>query len=589
MFKKRVTALALSLAMTTPLLVACGNDPASNNVNESSEVSISSEESSVVSSEEKEFDPRSITEGVTLTIAVESDAEIIDYETNKSTLIIEEKFGVDLVFEVYTAADFTDKLNVMINGGDKLPDIIFGQGTATGLNSMTAAWAASGAFLELSDFYANPDYAKYINMAIEHEGFNFVDTMRDADGNVWGLPKYYPSTHDSTGIRGWINTEYAKACGFEEMPKTTEEFFELCKAFAAAGDLNGNGIDDEAVFSGYKKIDQYWFKYLMSPFAYAWDDKFMDVKDGVLEFSYTTDGWKEGLKYIKQFFDEGLIDTTILTQDSAAYKAVAYDPSMPVLCEFYYMPRMVGKDDLETQLCQLAYTYVPALEGPSGVAEAYYKDQIAYNGGMITVDCENPEAAFIIMDYLCSQEMSIRNRWGEEGENWDFWENVDESKLPDGMTVEQMKAANSDKATFLDYGNASYWAQGNPQNDGYMLEGPSIHFNDFQGRIMGDPEGENELQAAQSRWNIMQPKMWEDMLAFKPDETIVTLPSTSEETEAIAELDAVISSYWKLAAANFITGAWDIDKDWSTYLSELEEMGVKDLLALYQTAFDRTK
>jgi len=586
MSKKSVIALGLSLAMTFSL-VACG-DSATSNENKSTEVSTSTE-SSVASSESevKEFDPRSITEGVTLTIAVATDDEVIDFNTNKATLIIEEKFGVDLVFEDYASASFKDKMNVMINGGDKLPDIIFGNGTK-GLNDFQNSWSSSGAILELSDFYANPDYAKYINIAIEREG-DFVSTMKDADGKIWGIPKYYPSVNDATARRLWINTEYAKACGFEKMPTTTEEFFELCKAFVAAGDLNGNGIDDEVIFTSYAPISQPWFRFLMNPFAEAWDDEVLEVKDGKLEASYTTDGWKEGLKYIKRFFDEGLLDTTILTQDSAAYKAIAYDPSMCVLADFNYMARMVGADALETQKCQLAYSYVCALEGPRGV-EAYYNDPVAYPGAMITTDCKNPEAAFIVLDYFMSEEMSIRNRWGEEGENWDFWENVDPSKLPEGVTVEKLKEMNGEKATWLDYGNTEYWGQGNPQNAGYMLAGPSIQFTGFQGLIL-DPNSKDELVAATSEWNTLLIKMWDEMVALRPkeEERIVQLKMTTEEADAIAETATLVKEYWRQAAANFVTGVWDIDEYWSTYLSELEKLGVNDLVAVYQAAYDRSK
>ena len=34
-----------------------------------------------------------------------------------------------------------------------------------------------------------------------------------------------------------------------EMPTTTDEFHEVLRAFKAAGDLNGNGIDDEIPYA----------------------------------------------------------------------------------------------------------------------------------------------------------------------------------------------------------------------------------------------------------------------------------------------------------------------------------------------------
>ena len=80
-----------------------------------------------------------------------------------------------------------------------------------------------------------------------------------------------------------------------------------------------------------------------------------------------------------------------------------------------------------------------------------------------------------------------------------------------------------------------------------------------------------------------------DVLQYKPEERIVTLPLTEEEDNSISEMAKVIKNYFMEAGANFITGAWDIDEDWDTYLAEMEKMGVNELLEVYQTAYDRTK
>lgn len=589
---KRVMAALLSLIMVLSL-AACGA-PADDKTTDAPKATDApatnapDDKETEAPTEAAEFDPKTITEGVTLTIAVEADDEVIDWNTNMTTLMLEEKFGVDLQFEAYAAGSFGDKLNVMINGGDELPDIIFGGGTK-GLNSYQANWVETGAILELTEFYENPDYAKYINIAIEKEGTNFVDTMRDAEGRLWAMPKYYSTNNnDATAYRLWINTEYAEKSGFDELPTTTEGFFELCKAFVAAGDLNGNGLDDEIVFSG-RSDNMGWFKFLMSPFVYAWDNNVLDVENGTLTFAYTTDGWKEGLKYVKQFFDEGILDTTILTQDKSAYNAIAQNPDCVVLADFYYQPQMKGGNNFETMKLRLKHDYVVALEGPSGRIETYYSDTLAYPGAMITVDCENPEAAFIVMDYMMSQTMGLYQRFGEEGVDWDYWENVDNSKFIDGSTKDLYLALDGkSEPQFVSYTNTTYWGTGTPQNKGYMLAGPGVQFGAAEGRTL--KPGDTEESQVTSEWNL---KYWRDCIGdcmkYIPEERIVTLPLTGEENNKVAEPQKVITKYWQEAAANFLTGVWDIDEYWDTYLAELEKMGISDLLAIYQTSYDRTK
>ena len=65
----------------------------------------------VGSSEEaskEDFDPKSIAEGVTITIAIPENVKVENHETNDMTLMIEEALGVNLEFEVYPSADTTD-------------------------------------------------------------------------------------------------------------------------------------------------------------------------------------------------------------------------------------------------------------------------------------------------------------------------------------------------------------------------------------------------------------------------------------------------------------------------------------------------
>ena len=591
---KRLLAAVLSCSMLAAVFTGCGNS--GDSVKEGSEsrntVSVSTETDSAEevteASADEEFDPRSITEGVTLTIAVADQVRVSDWNTNATTLLVEEALGVDLVFEAYASSDYMNKLTVMVNGGDELPDIIFA--TSSGFSSSVVTdWGDNGAIIPLNEYYENPDYAKNINEGSERAGIYIPSLLKNVNGDIWGAPLYCDQPTNAVPTKLWINKAYAEALGYETIPTTTEDFYELCKEFKAAGDMNGNGIDDEVVFTAHSTSTA-WFKFLMSPFVYAWDDYYLDVTDGKLEFAYTTDEWKEGLKYIKRFFDEGIIDSTILTNDSAAYNAIAKDSSLRMLAYFDYYARPEGSDTVETYGYRCAYDHVPALEGSEGRIESRYNPVLPKNGAVISADCENPLAAFLVLDYFCREDLSISYRYGEEGVDWDYWENVDESKMMEGIAKEgvQARTPEFDNPVFYPYDASGYWTGSDPQNGGYLQAGPAIQQTDLYWGIGIEVDESTALGAATREYWDLYIASITDCLAVKPDESVISLPMTAEETVDANEIQGNLDSYITESIGAFLTGEWDIDSYWDTYLTELEKIGVNEALTLYQTSYDRT-
>ncbi len=584
MKQKRMLATFLAIGMSLSCLSGCENaQKESETKPQSTEPAAQTTKAAETSAAQpQEFDPRSITEGVTLTIAVADNSEVIDWNNNTTTKMIEEEFGVNLEFEAYASTDFVDKLNVMINGGDELPDIIFGSGTV-GLRDVIDGWVASGAIADLTEYYENPDYAKYINIACDRIGEVFYSSLIDTNGKIWSMPKYYPAIIDMVAQKAWVHTGHAKLLGYDAIPTDTEGFFELCKAFTDAGDLDGDGVDDEYAFLAYGGIGEGWFKFLMSPYVYAWDDYNLVVEDGNLSFAFATEEWKEGLKYIKRYFDAGILDSNAITMDLNSYKAIATNIESCYLTDIYYRPRIVSESMEEQYKACLEFTYLPSLNG----ADAYYADAKSIPGAVITEDCENPEAAFIVLDYMCSELMGIYQRYGEEGVDWDYYENADNSKFTDGTTKEMYKADNGEDPVFVFY-DKNYWGTGSPQNAGYMLAGPGIQFNNAVGNALTGAT-DSTSQVVQEFNKMYRVEMTQAMLEFMPEERIVYLPMTADETENSAEAYNMMQNYYREIGAKFITGELDIDENWDAYLAELEKMGMSDALAIYQTSYDRMK
>lgn len=527
------------------------------------------------SSENGEFDPRSITEGQVITIAAKNHAKIEDYNTNKTTLAIEEALGVDLQFQVYASEDYQDKLNAMVASGEKLPDILFD----CNVNNVVA-WAAEDAVIDLAEWFANEDYAANFLEACDVATSDVFGQIKNADGKMYYFPNYIESVTGQHFAQMRIYQPYLDKLGVE-LPRTTDEFYELAK-LVAENDLNGNGKADEYILGGSKlgeNIDK-WFEFLMSPFVYAHDANYLVSENGELSFAYMSDEWKEGLKYIKRFFDAGYIPLENLTQNWDDYNATRIDQEVKSV-SFVWWPMETPDTAFD-----LLWSAVPALEGPDGTCQSYYKPSTpnAAAGAVITADCENPLAAFLVCDLLCSEELSITCRYGERGVDWDYFADMDVDVSEYDAAYEFM----GDYGMYVKkYDDATFWGGSQVQNVSYLQAGPLM----LTARcIFGNPvekEPTEEKSILQKKRYDLYNEAYTNAAAVKPEEVVYYLPMTSEEQYSIVDPSTEITKYLYESVGAFLTGAKDIDAEWDNYINELKTLGVEELLATYQTAWDR--
>jgi len=276
MLMKKMVALVLAGMMAAGVLTGCGSKEGKESGAYAKEI-----EAAYV---DGVFDPKSVTDGVELTIAIPGDSLVEDYETNAMTKKIEEEFGVDLTFLVLPSADYESKMNLMVSGGDELPDIIFDAG---GWQS----WAEEDVLVELSDFYNDENCSANIREGIERSGVDLLSYLTDTDGKIYAVPSYNDEIFAESYQKMWIYQPWLDALGLE-VPTTIEEYYNYCK-LVVSKDMNGNGKADEVGLSGNSLGE--WFDFLMSSFIYAHDPEWRIVEDGKVNYAFTTDEWKEGL------------------------------------------------------------------------------------------------------------------------------------------------------------------------------------------------------------------------------------------------------------------------------------------------------
>ncbi|MBR6568916.1 MAG: extracellular solute-binding protein [Clostridia bacterium] len=505
-------------------------------------------------------------EKIVLTIAIPDNVKVEDYNTNEMTLQLEELLGYDLQFTVIPSTDYRDKINLMVQSGDKLPDIIICSGFSTDL---IYSWALEGALAPMTEYYEDAELAANIQNIYNEVG-DFRSMIILPDGEIYQIPSYPRSNINEQCSRLFLNTPLLNELGLET-PTTTDELLDvLRKLKASSPDMVGVAGAD-GIYGMPSKNS--WFDYFMNAFVYSDGvNNFMKIDDGVLSFAYTTEEWKEGLKYIKQLFDEGLIAKESLTQNTEQYTSLIN--SCEVIGISNISPMHFTDERKDT------FTVIEPVAGPNGLRVARYNPSVPSNGMLITADCEHPEAAFKLGDTLVNRHWTVTNRWGQQGRDWDWWE--DYQKTIENYNEADWSATNptAEKLIYV-YDDASFWGSGTMQNRAWMSIGPAIRgANVADGRVI-NANNVAPYTLNQAVGGMMYPP-------FYPDEYISTLIYTAEEGEVMSEVLTNLQTYVSLTTSNWLLGNGDIDAEWDAFQAEIVKIGIEQAREIAQAAYDRS-
>lgn len=508
-----------------------------------------------------------VNEPVTIRILLVQTTGVQDYNNgNKFTEWVEEQTGINMEFEVVPSADARTKLNITLASGE-LPDVIAGFPIDAGL---LAQQGAEGQFLPLNDYIENLGF--WTKQAFYEERPYLLPLITSPDGNIYGLPDINECFHCFTSQKMWIYQPWLDAVGME-MPTTTEEFYQVLKAFKEQ-DPNGNGIADEVPFSGqileggwHQPIDEF----IMQSFVYY--DRISDRNqqrlllddDGKLQAAYAQPGYAEGLKYLNRLYSEGLIDPNAFTQDNSQIRTLANNPDVNILgATGAGWPGMFAQVQFIADGGRLEHwVSVPVLEGPDGFREtAYAPWGFAPGRWVVTSAAKNPEAAFRLGDFLYSRDATIRNVFGEEGVDWEW--------ASEGMVGIDGKPAL--------YNNLHQWTE-EIQNQSWQQAALTYRTSEFRlGQAAADEYIETLLYKASN----------ENMIPYaRPVDRLIP-PLTLSEAQAreLADLRLAVETYVDEMFVNFVIGNANVDAEWDNYLATLNSLGLPRLVEIFQEAYD---
>ena len=469
-----------------------------------------------------------------------------------------EAMGVEIQWDCISGDTLTEKKNLTLNSGVNMPDAFMAAGL-TDYELIT--YGGYGVLIPLED-YINEETMPNL-MAIVEKRPNLLATATMPDGHIYGLPGisemgYMTDEGQYIGIGAIpqftaINTDWLEAVDME-MPTTLDELHDVLVAFKE-NDCNGNGDPDDEIPLSF--MFQNWCagqSTFYAGFGFTdYNENHRAIKDGQVYYQAANPQYKEALNYFHQWFEEGLIDIEVFSQDASQYiaKGNGEDARLGVFV-WWEIPEVVGYDRAES------YAYLPVLDGPDGTHNVCLNESgtTGHDKFSITSSCKNPELLLKWVDQMYDPLNSMQAIYGPIGVF--FAEEPDENgvyvtrEMGPGETEGEVKSKNE-------------------------LLGPTEQLSEDYGTYYYlEDRAQQRIDDIRDFW--MQ---YVDSTEYYP-----SVIYTEEETNTINDLMSDLKSMSDEKIAHWLRDG-GVDEEWDSYISALDSMGLQEVVDAWQAAYDR--
>lgn len=486
-----------------------------------------------------------------------------------------EKFNVKFECNFYSSDAWDTQLSLML-ADDNLPDMLLN----ANLTKLDAdRYGQEGFFLDFSKHLdIMPDYAALLESDHALNAF-----ARDEFGSIYGMYKTRGNLCSREVAMAYMDNDWLKNVGMD-YPTTTEELYNVLKAFKEK-DANGNGDpDDEIPFSF--TVDQASGQRveftIRSAFGiYGYKNNYqLQVTDGKVWLADISENYKAYLTYMHKLYAEKLLDNDCFIQTNDEYQAKINSGRVGYFGSWNTLDRVLNTSDKRVYL---DYTFVTGFKSDL-VDEIIYP---LWNPVTETaVDLVNAETEHV--EKICE----ILNYFYTVPGMQDMWlcvDGVDGTRVegPHGLVSvdgtgyyeESGLSYGEWKATYSRLPNAFTYTQYNMAQA--LVDSSSLEelkgFLDEAAQTE-DPAQQLLLVDSFKDYYVRQVKTCDDY----PQ---VTYTTAEAEEKAIILTD--ITNYLKSMKAQFITGETDIEAGWDNYLQQLNEMHLDRLMEIEQAAYDR--
>lgn len=462
----------------------------------------------------------------------------------------ESQTNIHFTFNTPPQSEFSTKFNLTFASGD-LPDIIYGGGPNTLDAATEVSYGQQGLFIPLEDYL--PEYAPNIHKLLEVNP-DIRKSITTTDGHIYALPNINEGP-TSQWIMGpmWYNGQWLDALNVDELPTTTDEFFELMVRFRDE-DPNGNDKKDEIPISD---VNFGGIRHWLMP-AFGLKGWGIQVKDDIVSYTFAEEGFRGYLEFMHKLYQEKLIDQEIFSQSIEQKQAKGQDNRIGLFQDWfsYFTTGRTEQEAINDPMyAPLTSTYQKEPIMPIG-------PNIKRGSFAITKVNPSPEASLRWIDYFYSKEGFEYLYYGPEGAYWN-WDDQKKNKIYSD-TAKQQKNPEEYRGTIT---------------PAYGITVPAYS-------VPLDPIGEEQDQSFN---NFIQKETEAKILKYGE---IIFPPTylTPDEQEEIADIVVDLETFVLENEALFIKGDKEINDDtWHEYIQALKEIGYPRLVEIHQNAYDRWK
>jgi putative aldouronate transport system substrate-binding protein len=530
--KKKKTSVALAIGLSAALaLTGCSSNETGNKSKE--EAAAFNEKGLPIVEKE-----------ITLNFVSPKAALAPDYSEMVIFDRLQEATNVKINWSNIPTDGYQEKKNLLLASGD-LPDAFYASGF-TDKDLMQNG--QNGTIIPLEDLIDK--YAPNLKKIFE-ERPELKQMITAPDGHIYSLPR--AEEMDLIGMPNimYINQTWLDKLGLE-MPTTLEEYHNVLKAFKEK-DPNGNGKQDEIGLT-------FWFNgwcgnegdliglFGLPDSPFEADHRI--VRDGKVIYAATQPEYKEAIAYYHKWVKEGLIDPEVVTQDTAQLfaKGKTEDPTLGSFI-WWEDTEVVGPERVDD------YAVLPPLKGKDGEIRVGRSNYSEYgrDAFVITSANSNPEITMRWVDQLYEAKMSAQINWGPIGEIYEEDENgmLVNKELPNGVAMGELRQK-------------------------VAPGGPFVVLKEHFGKVVDmEPRAKERLEILDKYYR-----------PYMAEENYPQIFFSNEELEKINTLEPEIKEFVKQKEAQWLIEG-GIEEEWDEYVTQLEAMGLNELMEVYQTGLDR--